>query len=158
MNIAITGHRPNKLGNDYNLTSPLILKIKSKLEEIVDSYKPECLISGMALGIDTLWAKIALEKRIPLICAIPCINQEKLWTDSSKELYRYILDNAYKVVYITKKEFDYKSMQLRNEWMVDNCDILVAVHDGSYGGTHNCVTYANQVGKEIITINPNEIK
>jgi len=27
MKIAITGHRPNKLGNDYDLTSPLIEKI-----------------------------------------------------------------------------------------------------------------------------------
>lgn len=28
MKIAITGHRPNKLNNDYDLTSPLIRRIK----------------------------------------------------------------------------------------------------------------------------------
>lgn len=39
-------------------------------------------------------------------------------------------------------------------WMVDNCDLLIAVHDGSPGGTANCVNYANQKNKKIININP----
>ena len=63
MRIAITGHRPNKLGNDYDLTGLLIQKIKVKLQEIINDKRPTHLISGMALGIDTLWAQLALENK-----------------------------------------------------------------------------------------------
>lgn len=45
-------------------------------------------------------------------------------------------------------------MQKRNEWMVDNCDILIAVWDKSPGGTKNCVDYAESKKKQIIYINP----
>lgn len=39
MKIAITGHRPNKLGNDYDLTSPLVERIEmlSDIENNVDN-------------------------------------------------------------------------------------------------------------------------
>ena len=66
MKIAITGHRPNKLGNDYNLVSPLIERIDMaicaillKQDELYPIGSIE-LITGMALGIDTLFAKIAI--------------------------------------------------------------------------------------------------
>ena len=46
-------------------------------------------------------------------------------------------------------------MNIRNEWMVDRCDTLIAVWDESpTGGTTNCVGYAKQQGKKIITIKP----
>ena len=45
-------------------------------------------------------------------------------------------------------------LQKRNEWMVDHCDILIAVWDGTSGGTANCVNYAQSVNKEKIFIDP----
>ena len=45
-------------------------------------------------------------------------------------------------------------MQKRNEYMVDLADRVIAVWDGSKGGTANCVKYAEKVGKEIIRIEP----
>ena len=48
-------------------------------------------------------------------------------------------------------------MQKRNEYMVDKCDILLAVWDGSAGGTNNCVKYARKLDKEIIIIDPRKI-
>lgn len=48
-------------------------------------------------------------------------------------------------------------MQKRNEYMTDNSDIVIAVWDGSKGGTANCVRYAKKLNKEIIVINPKEI-
>lgn len=45
-------------------------------------------------------------------------------------------------------------MQKRNEYMVDLADRVIAVWDGSKGGTATCVKYAEKVGKEIIRIEP----
>ena len=42
--------------------------------------------------------------------------------------------------------------------MVDNADKVIAVWDGSKGGTYNCVKYAEKQNKEIIVINPNDIE
>jgi uncharacterized phage-like protein YoqJ len=45
-------------------------------------------------------------------------------------------------------------MQIRNEWMVDNAHIVLALWDGSSGGTGNCIKYANRksVNKPIINL------
>ena len=45
-------------------------------------------------------------------------------------------------------------MQKRNEYMVDLADKVIAVWNGSTGGTYNCVKYAEKCGKEIIRIVP----
>jgi len=163
MKIAITGHRPNKLGNDYDLTSPLMLKIKSRIHKVIDHHimnllpsdEDVTLITGMALGIDTLFAKIAIESKLPFIAAIPCIGQEKMWPDKSKDVYRSILANPFcKRHLVSETGYDNSVMQKRNIWMVDNCDLLIAVWDGTSGGTANCVKYAESIGKEITRINP----
>lgn len=49
-------------------------------------------------------------------------------------------------------------LQIRNEYMVDNADVVIAVWDGSKGGTCNCVNYAKKIGKNIIQINPKDIE
>ncbi len=158
MKIAITGHRPNKLGNDYDLTSPLIAKIKKIIIEILKEHEPDTLISGMALGIDTLFAKIAIEQKINLIAAIPCGNQSQFWTDKAKDEYNSIIKHIRTTpIYISRLPFTNWCMQTRNQWMVDNCDLLIAVYDGTEGGTQNCIRYAEKQRRKIIFIGPNKL-
>ena len=45
-------------------------------------------------------------------------------------------------------------MQKRNEWIVDNSLRLLALWDGSKGGTANCVTYARYGRREIKNVWP----
>jgi len=158
MKIAITGHRPNKLGNDYSLTSPLLLHIKAILQEQINIYQPEFMISGMALGIDTLWATLAIENNIKLIAAVPFKSQHIKWTIKSQEIYFDLLSKAHQMINISGADgYNLDYMQLRNEWMVDNCDMLIAVWDGTPGGTCNCFRYANKRNKNIFRINPSLI-
>jgi uncharacterized phage-like protein YoqJ len=161
MKIAVTGHRPDKLGKDYLLESPFVKMIKKRLEEIVDEKQPTHMITGMALGIDTLWAKIAIEKDIPLIAAIPFIGQELVWPRVSRETYKEILDwhKTTKII-VSEGSFAHWKMQARNEWMVNHCDLLVAVWNGTSGGTANCIKYAESLvtGKEILLVDLIELK
>ncbi len=159
MKIAITGHRPHKLENDYDLKSTLINNIKQNIIDFLKDKEDLTLISGMALGIDTLFAKIAVELNIPFIAAIPFINQDKVWIQKSKDLYNNLLNEALEVVNVSGKDFYNPSyMDMRNKWMVDNCDILIAVWDGTSGGTGNCVKYAVSKNKIIYYIDPKEFK
>jgi uncharacterized phage-like protein YoqJ len=164
MKIAITGHRPNKLGNDYDLKSELVEAIKHNILKILKdrgiiyydipcSHVGHTLITGMALGIDTLFAKIAIEYKIPFIAAIPFKGQESMWPIKSAVLYHILLTKAKEIVIVSEGGYSVTKMQLRNEWMVDNCDLLIAIWDGSAGGTANCIKYAKDK-KEIIYINP----
>lgn len=128
---------------------------------IVQVYKPEDMISGMALGIDTMWAELALEWNIRLTAAIPCGSQPDRWPKASQTRYYRILDRAYRVYNVSGKVL-YKPeyMQQRNIWMVDQLvqpeDILVGVWNGTPGGTHNCLKYAGTKlsPNQVIIISP----
>jgi uncharacterized phage-like protein YoqJ len=113
----------------------------------------------MALGIDTLFSLLAIENKIPFIAAIPCKDQEKMWVQKSKDLYQSILKNKLcSIQMVSFKEYDLECMNKRNEWMVDNCDLLIAVWDGTSGGTANCIKYAVKKKKQIIYIDLKELK
>lgn len=159
MNVAVTGHRPNKLGNDYALTSPLILRIGEEIKTVLNLQSPNRCISGMALGVDTLFANISLDLGIPLTAAIPCTQQESRWPWQSRKVYKGILAHDLTTThYATSGGYTSVCMQLRNEWMVDNCGLLIAVWDGTSGGTANCVKYAKKKGTPVYVIDPSVLK
>lgn len=169
--IAVTGPRPHKLGNDYEYTSPLVLAIREDLRRILVNEGCTQVIAGMALGIDTVTALLALELNIPLVAAVPFRGQEKRWPRYAQELYHSILERAFDVVYVHEIDVSagydqqlIKRMLIeRNKWMVDRLieatdKKLIAVWDGGDGGTRSCYNYARKnLGEEyIIRINPND--
>lgn len=156
MKIVFTGHRPNKLRNDYNLTSDFVLGIKRRIIEIIESIPSHVdkeIITGMALGVDQLAAMIAIELGIPFVAAIPCIGQESKWPYKSIDRYQHLISEADLVHYVTREPYNNTCMQKRNEWMIDQMtnldDILIAVWDGTSGGTKNCIDYAIKKNKTI---------
>jgi uncharacterized phage-like protein YoqJ len=149
MIIAVTGHRPKDIGNEYDYKGPYTTYIKNALQAIIDKYRPESMISGMAQGVDTIWALLALKNGIPLICACPCRNQEVKWPEKARKLYRTILSKASKCIYVTAN-YDKLCMDRRNQYMCNNCNLLIAVWNGNnHGGTYNCIEYAKSIGREI---------
>ncbi len=155
MIIAFTGHRPNKLGG-YNLPNPTYIHVCQQIDKHLREFKPEKIISGMALGVDQWAANIAIKLKIPFIAAVPFEGQEKKWPDSSQIIYQKLLSKAHDIVYTSESGYSSHKMQIRNMWMVDQCDLLIGIHDGTSGGTANCIAYAKTVGKEILIINPNK--
>jgi len=161
--IAFTGHRPNKLGHDYNLVSPQVKAIRDAIVKVLNEQREQHseikTIVGGALGIDTLAAIISIEMKIPYTLAIPCLNQDIRWIDSSRNLYRYIREHALCTPYqVYDGEYNDTCMQERNEWMVNNCDLLISVWDGTSGGTANCCRYAIGLKKPRINIHPKTLK
>lgn len=150
MIVAFTGHRPQKLGgfnNGTNLCKPIMEAIHQAIKGL---YKPVSLIiSGMALGVDTWAAEYAVAANIPFAAYIPFIGQEKAWPIESQLVYFELLRKAKEVKYICTPGYAAWKMQERNQAMVNDCDILFAVWDGTSGGTSNCITYARSKGKEI---------
>ena len=153
MIVAFTAHRPNKLGG-YNLPNPTYIYVCQQIEKILKELNPEKVISGMALGGDQWAANIAIKFNIPFIAAIPFEGQEKAWPEASQKTYHRLLSKAAKKVIVCEGEYARNKMQVRNEWMVNNSDILIGIWDGTPGGTGNCINYAKSINKKIIYINP----
>lgn len=144
MIVAGTGHRPDKLGGYTNQTR---LALGGLATEYLVRVWPEKVISGMALGWDQALAAAAMSMNIPVIAAIPFEGQESRWPAESQALYRKLLGWCDEVEIISP-HYSPKAMQDRNEWMVDQLvgpdDRLAALWNGSWGGTHNCITYARK--------------
>lgn len=108
----------------------------------------------MALGVDQDFAYVCVELAIPFTAAIPFVGQESRWTEDSQRFYYELLVAADDVIVVSPGGYASWKMQVRNEWMVDHCDLLIAVWDGTSGGTRNCVSYATKVGRTIRRIDP----
>lgn len=146
--IAGTGHRPNKLGG----YSP---GARSRLIKLADSYlataKPEKVITGGALGWDQALGYAAIFRGIPHVLALPFEGFESKWPKESQE-FLYSLMNPSDVVFVSSPGYAPWKMQVRNQWMVDNCSTVLALWDGSDGGTGNCIRYAESVGRPVINL------
>lgn len=158
MVICVTGHRPDKLYG-YELSDWRYMVLKEKLKTILKENNCSEAISGMALGVDTVFALAVLELKlegypIQLHCAIPCQNQDKFWKQPDKERYHMILEKADIVKMVTNAPYTPFCMQQRNEYMVNHSDKVIAVWNGSSGGTKNCIDYAKNRKKEIIWFFP----
>lgn len=160
--IAFTGHRPHKLGG-YDPTNPKRVAVRAAihdaLQRAINKYGETheiVAITGGALGVDQDAASIAHKLGLPFIVAVPCQGQDSKWPAESKVRYAKMLSLASEVVMVHDGPYNNTCMDKRNEWMVDHCDALVAVWDGTSGGTANCVKYAKKMKKPIVFINPND--
>lgn len=173
--ITFTGHRPDKLYG-YNLKNEKYLKLNKLLEEILEKKITEegynTFISGGALGFDTVaFLSIKnLKKKYPYIkniLAIPFENQDIKWSLKDRNLYNWMKSIADDIVYVDTIEgydrtnveagkFHRDKLMIRNEYMVDNADLLIALwNNDKKSGTANCINYAKKkLNEPTLVINP----
>lgn len=143
--IAATGHRPEKVGG---YSRPAFDHLVETAAGYLNQKRPSLLIVGMALGWDQACAVAALRQGVPFLATVPFKGQELRWPSASQQVYREILASAKEVVYVPQTEGASigRMLNRRNEWMVDHSQGVVALWDGSAGGTANCVRYAEEKG------------
>lgn len=172
MTVAGTGHRPHKLNNEYinkftrdmySQYGILSKAIFNEVQAFLSAYKVDKVISGLAIGFDQILAHAALQMDIPYTAAIPFRGQESRWPFATREWYNYLVSNANEIVIVSGGEYSPTLMQKRNEWMVDRVKEengkLLALWDGSEGGTKNCIDYASRVlmPEDMHRIDPREL-
>lgn len=158
MIVAFTGHRPDELGG-WDLPNPTYIHVCQQIEKTLKEVQPEKVISGMALGVDQWAANIAVKLNIPFVAAMPFMGQDSVWNAESKKTFQTLLKMASEQVIVSEGGYTAAKMQTRNEYMCDNCDVLIAVfkQTETSGGTYNCVQYAKSIGRKIIFIDPNPV-
>jgi len=146
MRIVVTGHRPNKLPGKYNWASKsngkIIQWMANQLQSVGPSPVTGC--TGMALGVDQMFAYVCYKQGIEFVAFIPCQGQERPWPSDSQSLYKSLLLHAEEKHLVHEGPYYNGCMQARNlamrDWALkEKNSILLAVWDGSTGGTANMV-------------------
>lgn len=174
---AFTGHRPSKLPGGYDWFAKenleLARKIRDVVVDLIENEDVDTFIAGGAIGVDQISFSICQKLKetkypyLKLILAMPFENQDRKWfKQADKDRLAKQRRQADELVLVdTVEEYEYPrvkvgdyhpaKMQLRNQYMVDNVEYLIAVWDGTKGGTANCVRWAKKKGMEqIIRICP----
>lgn len=173
MRCSFTGHRPNKLYG-YNLNNRQYHQLNRLLYQLCENLIKKCgvneFLSGGAIGFDMIaFEQVGQLSRIYDIennLAIPFRKQDRKWFKSDRDKYNDYKEIANNLYYVDQiegyqpkgnvvGEYSAAKMQLRNQFMVDNSDYIIACWDEiKEGGTWNCINYALKHNKNILHINP----
>jgi len=161
MRVVVTGHRPNKLPGKYNWAHPSnvdIMKWMTKQLRLFKYHYDEHITActGMALGVDQMFAHVCLALAVNYIAFVPCKGQEKVWPAYSQKEYKKYLETASKVIYVHDEPYYDGCMQERNramrDWALeDKASALLAVWNGTPGGTANMIKICKSKKIEIIS-------
>ncbi len=148
---CFTGHRIITKTDSEKIKEKLKHEISHQIESGINIF-----LTGGAIGFDQLAAKIILEKKyqgiqVKLICVLPCREQDKLWKSADKILYREIINNADKIIYVSEL-YDKDCMRRRNSKLVEIADVCVCALKNEYSGTAQTVRIAKNKGIEVINI------
>ncbi len=93
-----------------------------------------------------------------MICAVPFPGHSKPFGSKWKDIYKELTEKAAEVYFICEK-YSSESFDLRDKWMVDRADMVIAAYNGMPGGTKKTVYYANMKGlpvKNILEVHENK--
>lgn len=160
---CFTGHRPDKLpwGTDERDPRCAALK-KSMARELEGLYRRgyRHFISGMARGADLYFAEAALELRekypeVTVEGAVPCQSQASRWPEKERTRWRDVLDRC-DLETMVQQNYDRWCMHRRDRYMVDRSAAILAVFDGTPGGTMYTLNYAMDKKLEILLLDLNQ--
>lgn len=145
MILSVTGHRPDKLGG-YSEQNRIELVDFAKKQ--LTKFRPSMVLCGMAIGWDLAIAEAAASLAIPFVACVPCEGQASKWPQESRARYDSLIKRAADVAMMPGGPYSAWKMQARNMYMVDRSNRLLALWNGSAGGTKNCVDYAIKVDRD----------
>lgn len=153
MKIAVTGHRPAKLGG---YSTEVFRDLRRFAKSVLIRLGPRLVITGMAQGWDQAVASAAAALGITFHAYLPHHGQESRWPELARWRFESLLCQAALVKTVSPGKYASWKMQARNEAMVDQLtdpdDVLVALYDGSRGGTANTVRYAERKGVTVLNV------
>ncbi|WP_251317844.1 SLOG family protein [Flintibacter muris] len=165
---AITGHRPSRFKWKYNENNNGCKRLKRRLKvQLIHLYEKGVrrFYDGGALGVDLWSGELLLELKeqpeysdIELILVLPFAGHDRDWDPKSRRRLSVLRQHSTEVVIAGTAEHDsVTNYRLRNQYLVDHADCLLAVYDNDRNlrsGTMQTVNYARRKGLSITLIHP----
>ena len=128
---VFTGHRD--LQSDFSKR-----KLKAAIQQMI-ALGADTFLCGMAIGFDLVTAEtiLSLKKKNPslkLVACIPCIGQEKYFSKADQKRYVTILKKVDESVILADSYYK-GCMQVRDKYMVERADVMIAYCKKQEGGT-----------------------
>lgn len=163
MVVSFTGHRPDKItgwnAHPDRVERTLRTALAAEVERLAVEEGAHTFMSGMAPGVD-LWAadevlRLRQEGRIGgdvrLVLAIPYPNFERSFGVCYRALYESVAARADEVVYVSRG-YHHGCFTLRNNFLADRADVVVAYYEGVDGGTRYTIRRAQKSGKRVVNV------
>lgn len=156
---GFTGHRPGKLPWGYQEDDPRCLALKARIGDAVESAYQEGFrhfLCGMAQGCDFYFCESVLELRerkegVTVEAVIPCPSQASRWPAETQERYQRLVERC-DFETLVSAQYTPFCMQRRDRYLVDHASLLIAVFDGTPGGTRYTVEYAMRQRVDILDL------
>lgn len=148
---CFTGHRELPKERIEHIVIYLNYEVENLISQGVTDF-----ISGGALGFDQIAASLIIAKKemgrkIHLIFALPCKNQDRLWNAQQRKFYCALLSESDEIVYVSEKYTD-DCIKRRNKYMVDHSAYCICALMRAFNGTEQTVKYARQKGLKIVNV------
>ncbi|MCX5233822.1 hypothetical protein OG824_01040 [Streptomyces prunicolor] len=115
------------------------------------------MLSSLAAGADQLCASLALDSGATVTAVIPGTGYEAHFTDDmARTAYHRLLARCTERIDLPAEPTPEEAYDAAGRWIVDHCDLLVAVWDGrpsrGRGGTGDVVRHARRTGVEVTVL------
>lgn len=163
---CFTGHRPGKFHFGYDESYAGCVQLRRRLGEEIERMRAKGVsefLTGMAQGTDIWAAEYVLRMRdasapgeISLCAVIPFAGQEKRWGAQYRRRYAGILARADRNIVLNERYTRY-CMHERNRYLVEHAAHMIAVFNGTPGGTQYTIQYGQSRGMDLVIIDPDEL-
>ena len=109
-------------------------------------------IVGVALGFDQLVARVCIARGIPFLAAVPYAGQAAMWNLQQQKEYMELLEKATEVKIVSEGDYAVWKLFKRNEWIVNNSNMIVAYSMMKDGGAASCCEYAAKADKPVVKL------
>lgn len=145
--VAFTGHRYYD-GRDDGVLCDI-------LEQLYDEGCRR-FVSGMAQGFDLAAAEAVVHLRashhdVELECAVPYPGFDRGFAPDDGDRFQTLLSVADRVTYVAER-YSPRVFHRRNDYLVDNCSLLLAWWDGRPSGTGYTVARARRMQRRVVNI------
>jgi ribonuclease HI len=163
--LAVFGHRPPELGGYGD--NPTAKALQDRLTEILTAkrqlHADLHVVSGLALGAETLGAEAALDAGIPLVAVQPFPEPDAVWPRASRDRYARLLDRAAARVLLERAAPDSKpkaaaALARRDGWLARQADEALVVWDGRDPALGKLVrNLEDRLGDDVWIVDPTEV-
>lgn len=146
---CFTGHRPEKLPWGEREDHPNCVALKESMAaQLARMYEKgyRHFLCGMARGADFYFAEGVLALReahpdVTLEAALPCAGQAKKWSLEDRARWTDLVRRCDSHT-LLQEHYDRQCMLRRDRYMVDRSSAILAVFNGTRGGTQYTLNYA----------------
>jgi uncharacterized phage-like protein YoqJ len=145
--VSGTGHRPKyttvKGKAPYPQNTHAYERLVSCAKFALEKVQASRVITGGALGWDMALAEACFQLKLYHILAQPHEEHLDSFTiEETKKYYETIMERSDEVISVSKGGYSVEKLDIRNNWMIDNSHLVVALWNGQASGTGNAVSYA----------------